>query len=192
MAPLAEDAPLAPVTPLGRVRAELLRTRDAHPAHTASVVAGDLIGPTSTSKGSALVATVLAPAQAGNTAWVMGDPDVPHAATYIPDLSRAMIAAVDVASAQGTLLLTPSPEAISQRELAARASAVLGRAPIPVRGIPAAALAALAPFSSATRELFRQRYLWNSPSSLMPGRLTSELGLQATPWERVLETWTAA
>lgn len=185
---LRESAPIAPVSPLGRVRAELLAARAAHPARTASIVASDLVGPTAHPKASVILATVLGPAAAGRPAWVFGDPDAPHAVTFIPDLTRAMIAAAPLASAGDTLLIAPAPPALSQRQMVRDAAAAAGRAARPVRRIPAAALALGGAVSPLARELFRQRYLWSAPSELRPGRLTAEIGLVPTPWEDILAT----
>lgn len=186
---LSEGSPTAPVSPLGRVRAQLLEARAAHRARTASVVASDLFGPTSTSKGSVVLATVLGPASRGERAWAMGDPDAPHAITCIPDLSRAMLAAAPLARQGGVTLLASTGPGRSQRQMAGDAAAATGRAPAGITRIPAAAFALCAPFSATTRELLRQRYLWSAPSELRPGRLTTELGLRPTPWDDALAEW---
>ncbi len=186
---LAEGAPIAPVSPLGRVRAQLLEARAAHRARTASVVASDLLGPTSNSKASTVLATILGPASRGERAWALGDPDAPHAVTYVPDLTRAMLAAVPLAERGGAVLLAPTAPARSQRQMAADAAIATRGGGARITRIPAAAFAVCAPFSPTTRELFRQRYLWNAPSELRAGRLTAEFGLQATPWAEVLEEW---
>jgi len=188
---LTEATPIAPASPLGRVRADLLAARAAHPARTASVVASDLVGPTAQPATSVILSTVLRPAAAGRRAMVLGDPDAPHAVTYLPDLTRAMTAAVPLATASDTMLIAPTPAARSQRDMAGDAAAAAGREPAGVFGIPNALLAVGAPFSVPTRELFRQRYLWSAPSRLRPGRLTAELGLEPTPWEDVLAEWAA-
>ncbi|RGE23135.1 NAD-dependent epimerase/dehydratase family protein [Leucobacter sp. wl10] len=189
---LDEETPIAPVSPLGRVRARLLAARAAHAARTASIVASDLVGPTARPKASVILATVLRPAAAGRRALVMGDPDAPHAVTYLPDLARAMAAAVPLAEPGGAVLVAPTAPARSQRRMAVDAAAAVGRAPAGVGRIPSAALALGASVSPATRELFRQRYLWNAPSELRPGRLTVESGLEPTPWENVLREWAGA
>ncbi len=186
---LLEDSPLAPVSPLGRVRAQLLKTRASHTARTASVVASDLLGPTSTKGGSVVLGTLLTPASKGARAWAMGDPDAPHAITYTPDLTRAMLAAVPLARQGGVTLLAPTAPARSQRLIVANAAAAAGLSPAGVTRIPTAAFALGALFAAPMRELFHQRYLWNAPSELLPGLLTTELGLLPTPWERVLEEW---
>ncbi|PRI10241.1 NAD-dependent epimerase/dehydratase family protein [Leucobacter massiliensis] len=186
---LGETSPIAPASPLGEVRAELLSARSAHPARTASLVASDLVGPTAHAKSSVILGTVLAPAAAGRRAWVLGDPDAPHALTYLPDLSRAMIAAASLARTGGTVLNAPTGPPLSQRRMAEDAARAVGRKPAGASRIPSAALGACAPFSPAFREIFRQRYLWDSPSALQPGRLTTEFGLDPTPWSEVLREW---
>ncbi|MFV0433138.1 MAG: NAD-dependent epimerase/dehydratase family protein [Leucobacter sp.] len=189
---LREDSRIAPVSPLGRVRADLLSARAAHPARTASVVASDLVGPTARPKASVILATVLGPAAAGHRAWVMGDPDAPHAVTYLPDLTRAMIEAAPLAATGGTILAAPTGPARSQRQMMIDAAAAVGHPRAGISRIPAAAFALCAPVSPTTRELFRQRYLWAAPSELRPGRLTTEFGLQPTPWDEVLREWAAS
>ena len=186
---LDESAAVDPVSPLGEVRAELLAARASHPARTASVIASDLMGPTATKRSSVILGTVLTPAAAGATAWVLGNPDAPHAVTSIPDLTRAMLAAVPLASADDIRLNAPTPAARSQRQMAHDAARITGTSPGAVRGIPAALFGLCAPFSPTTRELYRQRYLWAAPTSLRPGRLTTEFGIEPTPWERVVRDW---
>lgn len=185
---LSDDTPVSPVSPLGQVRAELLAARAAHPARTASVIASDLVGPTARHGAAVIPSTVLDPARAGRTAWVLGDPDAPHAVTYIPDLSRAMIAAVSLATAADTRLIAPTAPARSQRQMAQDAASAAG-APAPkVASIPGVLFALTGLVSPTTRELSRQRYLWEAPSELLPGRLTIELGLEPTPWDALLAT----
>ncbi|UOR02277.1 NAD-dependent epimerase/dehydratase family protein [Leucobacter allii] len=188
---LSERAPIDPASPLGEVRAELLAARAAHPARTASVIASDLIGPTATARSSVVLGLVLSPAAAGRSAWVLGDPDAPHAVTTIPDLSRAMRAAVPLAAPGGTLLIAPTDTARSQREMASDAARISGARARTVRAIPPAALALGGLASPMLREVHRQQYLWEAPSVLRPGRLQSELGLEATPWPAALEEWNA-
>lgn len=186
-AQLSETSQIAPVSPLGRVRAELLKARAMHPARTASVVASDLFGPTATRNGSVVLSTVVEPARKGLRAWVLGDPDAPHAVTHIPDLTRAMTASVPLATENDATLIAPTAPARSLRHMAEDAAARAGQESIArVTRVPAIALASAALFSATARELFKQRYLWNAPSTLVPGRLTTELGLEATPWSEIL------
>lgn len=189
---LSERAPLAPVSPLGEVRAELLRARAAHRARTSSIVASDLFGPTATGAGSVVLSTVVEPASNGKSAWALGDPDAPHAVTYIPDLCRAMIAAVPLAEQGGTVLLAPTTPARTLRQMAVDAAAIVGRTQperAKITRIPGVILAVGGLFSAPMREMRNQRYLWTAPSALEAGRLTTEFGLQPTPWADALAEW---
>lgn len=186
---VGEQSPLAPVSPLGEVRAALLEARAAHPARTASVIASDLIGLTAAAQTSVVLGMIFTPVAAGRTAWLLGDPDAPHAVTAIPDLCRAMIASVPLAAPNDTRLIAPTPPARSQRKMAGDAAAALGLPPGRVLRIPPALLAIAGAGSPMMREMFHQRYLWESPSELVPGRLTADLGLEATPWEQTLSAW---
>jgi len=188
---LHENAPLSPASPLGQARAELLAARAEHEARTASVIASDLIGPTAQPGSAVIPMLVLGPVASGRRAWVLGDPDAPHAVTYLPDLSRAMIAAAPLASRGDSRLMAPTAPARSQREMAGDAAAALSKRSLGVSRIPSAVFGLAAPFSASMRELHRQRYLWAAPSLMQPGRLTSELNLVPTPWEAVLREWAA-
>lgn len=185
---LHEGAPPAPISPLGEVRADLLRARAAHPAATLSVVGSDLIGP-SASAGSVAALTVVGPLAAGRRAWLLGAPDAPHSWTSIPDLSRAMIHcavhADRLAPAGDAVLHCPTAAPRSLRELAEDTAQILGR-PARTATVPRAALHLARPFHPMLRELDRQQYLWREPCVLQPGRLILEGELSPTPWEDAL------
>ncbi|MCL6424196.1 NAD-dependent epimerase/dehydratase family protein [Brachybacterium sp. JHP9] len=181
---LHEGDPVQPCSPLGEVRAELLDARRAHGARTLSIVASDLLGPTATAKGSIPRATVVDPVSSGRSAWVLGDPDTPHAMTWIPDLAHAMAEsaarAEQLTTSGDAVLLAPTPPAISLRALAQ----FVDESESPrVRRIPDWALVPLFPFSPTTRSLHRQLYLWERPVRLHPGALTTVHGLAPTPWD---------
>lgn len=204
-------APSVPASPLGRVRARLLAARAAHPARTLSVVAADLLGPTASPGTSVFLSLVLEPAARGRRAWVMGDPDSPRSATYIPDLTQAMIVAAqnahELAPSGDAVLLAPSLPPLSQRRMAAeaaraaeaasgpeaasRSAITAGTAAVtpPVTGIPRWVFRAAGFASPMARELGRQHYLWADRAVLHPGRLTAEHGLEPASWEHVLREW---
>lgn len=190
---LHEGAPLAPITPLGEVRADLLRARAAHPAVTLSVVGSDLIGP-SAGAGSVAALTIVGPLAAGRRAWLLGAPDAPHSWTSIPDLSRAMIHcalhANRLAPAGDAVLHCPTAAPRSLRELAEGTAQMLGR-PARTATVPRAALRLARPFHPMLRELDRQQYLWREPCVLQPGRLMLEGELSPTPWEDALRAMVA-
>src|SRR5207253_4673163 len=73
------------------IRSALLKARQAHPANTVSVVAGDFVRPRArmAHAGERMVPLVLK----GRTVQVLGSARQPHSFTYVPDLAAAMIAA---------------------------------------------------------------------------------------------------
>lgn len=184
---LSETSPLRPCSPLGEVRAELLAARAAHPATTLSVVASDLVGPTSTPSSSMALATVIAPVAKGRPAFVLADPDLPHALTYIPDMTRAMIVAArhadELAPDGDRILLVPGQPAQSLRQLALRV-ADGGRAR--VVKVPRGVLRAAGLLNASMRSLHRQGYLWYRPTVLRDGVLATSYGLTATPWDEMI------
>ncbi|GAB3580889.1 NAD-dependent epimerase/dehydratase family protein [Calidifontibacter terrae] len=184
---LSETAPLQPCSPLGEVRAELLAARAAHPAITISVVASDLVGPTATPASSMALATVIGPVAKGRPAFVLADPDLPHALTYIPDMSRAMIVAAqhaaDLAPTGDRIVSVPSRPAQSLRDLAVRV-ADGGRAR--VVKVPRGLVRAAGLVNASMRSLHQQGYLWYRPTVLRDGVLTGAYGLTATPWDEMI------
>ncbi|MGV0869070.1 NAD-dependent epimerase/dehydratase family protein [Corynebacterium kalidii] len=187
--PLTSDD-VEPVSPLGKVRADLLAARAAHPARTVSVVAADLVGPTATPGSSVFQLLVFGPAVSSRTAWVLGDPDAARSMTSIPDLTSAMVAAADesdVLAADGDVIVTsPSTEPVPQRTMAQDVARAGGVQPRPVRKIPWWVVR-LAGFSSATmRELYGNRYLWDAPAVIRPGVLETRLGITPASWNDVI------
>lgn len=192
-ADLEEGNPIAPCTPLGDVRAELLEARSRHDARTASIVASDLLGPTA-NDGSVATLTMLRPLARGRRAWVPADLDAPHSWTYLPDLAAAMIHAgthVDTLPMSCTatgdpILHAPTAEPRSCRRLAQDIGAALHRK-THISSVPEWVLAVGSHVNPTVRELHAQRYLWRSQVRLRPGQLTTTAGLRPTPWSTALQ-----
>ncbi|WP_193104345.1 NAD-dependent epimerase/dehydratase family protein [Brachybacterium sp. FME24] len=184
---LVEGAAFSPLDAKGEVRVALLEQRRDHAARTLSVVASDLVGPTAVGTGAAVAsAMVIERIAAGRRAIVVGDLDAPHTLTHIPDLARAMLHAARhaerLAPSGDAVLNAPSAPARPQRELIALASSLLGqpvRRPVP---IPLLALRALSGVNTFARELSGISKLWFEPSVLRPGILTTDEGIEPTPW----------
>ncbi len=93
-AAMTEDRPADRPGRQEGVRTELLRAREASPANTVTVVAGDFFGPRvrNSHGGERMVPPVLA----GKKLLVIGSTDQPHSFTYVPDLAAAMIRAAQM------------------------------------------------------------------------------------------------
>ena len=191
---LREGARMTPLDAKGELRIDLLEQRRLHRARTLSLVASDLIGPSTVGTGAAVAsAMVFERIAAGHRSIVAGDPDAPHTLTHIPDLARAMLHAARhaerLAPTGDAVLHAPSAPARTQRELITLASDLLEQpARRPLR-IPRVALRAAGVLSTFARELSGISKLWYEPSVLQPGLLTTQEGLEPTPWpEAVRDT----
>lgn len=180
---LVEGSPPSPRDAKGEVREQLLAQRRAHDARTLSLVAADLIGPTTVGTNAAVVTAMLIERiTAGSRPLVIGDPamlhTVRHAARLAPD--------------GDAVLHAPSAPARSQAELMTTASTLLGARTRRPLVVPRVVVRALAPLNSFVRELHGIAGLWYAPCVLRPGTLTLQDGLQPTSWEDALEATTLA
>lgn len=191
-ADLAEGASLSPRDAKGEVRRQLLEQRAGHPASTLSLVAADLLGPTSVgTQASVMCAMAIERIAAGSRAVVLGDPAAPHSLTFVPDLAVAMLHAARhaerLAPSGDAVLHAPSAPARTQTELIGTASTLLEERERWPLVIPRLALRALAPLHTFARELHGIAGLWYEPCVLREGVLTTDEGLRPTSWEDALE-----
>src|SRR5699024_7469379 len=131
---LSEGVVPTPRAAKGRIRVELMGARRRHGARTVSVVASDLVGPTSRGTGAAVAtALVIEPLLAGRPVLVPADPEAPHSLTHLPDLAEAMLFSAREAElltreapGQSVVLHAPTDTAHSLRELAALTAQLAG------------------------------------------------------------------
>ncbi|WP_159622381.1 NAD-dependent epimerase/dehydratase family protein [Ruania rhizosphaerae] len=161
------------------VRSDLLAARGAHSTPTVSVAASDFYGPRvrTAHAGERLVPTVLA----GRRLWLVGSLDQPHSFTYVPDLTRAMIAAAGREELWNTFLLAPTAPPVTQRELVAQVARA-GEVAVPRTGaIPVGLMRALGMVSSEMRELAETGYMFDRPFVVDSSRSEGLLGQEPTP-----------
>jgi len=181
--PMREDDPLATTGAKGRIRAAMWS--DALGAHRAGRVrvtearASDFYGPgvVETSFFGRNVDRLLA----GKKVYVLGDPDVPHAATYVPDVGRTLAVLGTDERAWGRPWHVPSAPARSQRAMAERFCEVAGAPAARVAGLPAPMVTAVGLVSPQVREFRETRYQFDRPFLLDCTAATETFGLTATP-----------
>ena len=187
---VTEGAVPTPRDAKGRIRGELMEARRRHPATTVSIVASDVLGPTTRGTGAA-VATVLViePLLAGRPVVVLADPDAPHSLTHLPDLAEAMVfsareAELLTAGAPGrsVVLHAPTDSAHSLRELASLTAELAGVRRQHMIAVPRWLTALLGRVNTLMRELSGIADIWYGPCVLEPGVLTTVHGLEPTPW----------
>lgn len=187
---LTEGARPTPRDAKGRIRGQLMEARRRHAATTVSVIASDVVGPTTRGSGSAVAtALVIEPLLAGRPVVVLADPDAPHSLTHLPDLAEAMVfsareAELLTAGAPGrsVVLHAPTDAAHSLRELATLTAEMGGVRARRVLAVPRRLTALLGRVSTLMRELSGIADLWYGPCVLEPGVLTTVHGLEPTPW----------
>ncbi|SCL61185.1 NAD-dependent epimerase/dehydratase family protein [Micromonospora chersina] len=191
-APMTEATPLAATGTKGRVRnrmwADALAAHRAGRARITEVRGSDYVG----ADGTSLAMMVLPQVLAGQRVFLPVDWDAPHTWTYIPDVARTLVAAATDERAWGRAWHVPSAPAVSMRDLAGRAAALVG-APAPrlIRmPYPLLWVAGLAnPFA---RELRETAYQFDRPYLLDSTAATATLGVEATPLDRVVKETVAA
>ena len=177
--PMTETTPRHADFGKAAVRVELLRARERSATPTVSVAASDFYGPLvrQAHAGERMVPTVLA----GRTMRVLGDADVPHSWTYVPDLAAAMIRAARDTTLWNSVLHAPTAAPLTQRQLVTQYAEAAG-VPVPkVATIPAGLLRAVGVVHRDTREMAEMSYQFTRPFVLDSSASEARLGLAPTP-----------
>jgi nucleoside-diphosphate-sugar epimerase len=187
--PMTEDLPNRAAGPKGALRAQLADDVRRAKIPTVIVRASDFFGPFVES--ALLGSPTLRAIQAKKAVPVIGNPDMPHAFTYMPDLAATLEIAGRDDRANGQIWHAPTLEAISTREMVARFGDLLGERPkLMVAGRPI--LTVLGLFNPLMRTLKETLYQWESPYRLDSRRFQSTFGLRPTPLDQALRETVAA
>jgi nucleoside-diphosphate-sugar epimerase len=181
-APLREDMPFAATTRKGRLRAQLAEAlMDAHRRGTVRATAGrgsDFYGPLVL--GSSVGERFFGPLVAGKAAQAVGNPDLPHALTYIEDFGRALVTLGERDEALGQAWHVPNPPTITIRQLAGLAGEVLGRTP-KVQAVGALMLRLVGLFIPEAGESVEMMYEFTKPFLVDHSRFERAFGATVTP-----------
>lgn len=187
---LTEQMPLAARTRKGAVRARMHeRLMQAHARGEVRAVAGraaDFIGPgvRRSVYGERLWPALL---DGRGVSWI-GDPDTPHATTYVPDHARALVRLGRTPAAWGRAWHVPSLPALTPRALITRAADIAGLPAPRIRRMPRAMLRLAGLFVPDAREVAETAYLLETalePSHTAYAALVGEAG-GVTPVDTVL------
>lgn len=181
---LQPDTPHRATNPLGRLRIQMeAQLRDSG----CSVIllrAGDFID--TEPSGNWFDRVIAKDVEKGRFVYP-GDPDIPHAWAFLPDLAAAAAA---LAAARGDLprvseVLFPG-YAVSGRELCEAAGRALGR-PLRLKRMSTLPLYLAWPFWPMAKHLIEMSYLWSMPHRLVDDRLAGlDPDLPQTPLEAAL------
>jgi nucleoside-diphosphate-sugar epimerase len=181
--PMAEDLPLAATTVKGRTRAamtaELLAAAEAGRVRFAIGRASDFFGPGVT-VGSTLGERVFGNALARRRADFIGNPDLPHTYSYVPDIAAGLAILGTDARAAGQVWHLPGPQTVTTRALLDLVAAEVGH-PVAIRSVPKLAVRALALVNPMMRELAEMAYEFDQPFILDTSKYQSAFGAAGTP-----------
>jgi len=177
--PITEDLPREATKGKLGVRTDLLKARAASSTATVSVVASDFYGPhvRMAHAGERLVPAILA----GRRVTMIGNLDLPHSFTYVPDLARAMIRAARTPALWNQVLHAPTAPAPTQRELATALAEAGGVGSPRLGALPAWVLKGAGLVSRESRELAETSYQFARPFVMDSAHSEALLGLSPTP-----------
>jgi nucleoside-diphosphate-sugar epimerase len=180
---MTEELPLAATTVKGRTRVamtqELLAAAQAGRVRIAIGRASDFFGAGITT-GTTLGERVFANAVAGKRADFIGNPDLPHTYSYVPDVAAGLATLGSDERAVGEVWHLPGPETVTTRQLLELVADNVGH-PVGVRSVPKLALRALGLFNPVMRELPEMSYQFEQPFVLDTAKYQSTFGTAGTP-----------
>jgi nucleoside-diphosphate-sugar epimerase len=179
---MTEDLPLAATTVKGRTRAamteELLAAAKAGRVRIAIGRASDFFGAGVTT-GTTLGDRVFANAIAGKRADFIGNPDLPHTYSYVPDIATGLATLGTDERAIGGVWHLPGPETVTTRQLLDVLAGDVGH-PVGVRNLPKLAVRALGLFNPLLRELVEMSYEFDESFVLDTTKFQSTFGSSGT------------
>ncbi len=187
---MTEDLPLAATTVKGRTRAamtqELLAAAEAGRVQIAIGRASDFFGAGITT-GTTLGDRVFANALAGKRADFIGNPDLPHTYSYVPDIAAGLATLGTDERAIGGVWHLPGPETVTTRQFLELLAGDVGH-PVGVRNLPKLAVRALGVFNPLLRELVEMSYEFDEPFVLDTTKFQSTFATALTPLAAAITT----
>src|SRR5580693_8520376 len=181
--PMTEDLPLAATTVKGRTRAamtgELLAAAAAGRVRIAIGRASDFFG-AGVTEGSTLGRRVFGNALAGRRADFIGNPELPHTYSYVPDIAAGLATLGTDPRAAGRVWHLPGPQTITTRALLDLVAVQVGH-PVGIRSVPKLAVRALGLINPVMRGLAEMSYQFDEPFVLDTSRYESVFGAAGTP-----------
>ena len=181
--PMTEDLPLAATTVKGRTRAamtaELLAAAAAGRVRIAIGRASDFFG-AGVTQGSTLGERVFGNALAGRRADFIGNPDLPHTYSYVPDIAAGLATLGTDDRAAGQVWHLPGPQTVTTRALLDLVAGEVGH-PVAIRSVPKIAMRALGLVNPMLRGLAEMAYEFDEPFVLDTSKYESAFGAAGTP-----------
>lgn len=194
--PLTEASEEVPPTKKGELRLALSRQwLDAHAAEKVRAVAiraSDYFGPGATrSPNSHFGARFFPGLEAGKPVALLGNPDVPHSYTYLPDYARALVDVALDPTSWGRAWLAPSMGPTTARTVAEAFARAAGTT-VKVGRLPRPMVQMLGWFNPLIREVVEMLYQFEREFTVDASAFEAHFGWKATPLDvAARETWQA-
>jgi nucleoside-diphosphate-sugar epimerase len=180
--PMTELTPLAPTSVKGRTRVatteELMSASAAGRVRIAIGRAADFFGAGVTQ--STLGERVFGSAVADKRADFIGNPDLPHTYSYVPDIAAGLAVLGSDERAVGEVWHLPGPETVTTRAVLDLIAEQLGH-PVPVRSVPNLVLRVLGLVNPMMRGLAEMSYQFDQPFIVDTTKFESTFGMAGTP-----------
>jgi nucleoside-diphosphate-sugar epimerase len=122
----------------------------------------------------------------GKAVSVLGRTDRPHTWSFTGEVVRMAVVAGSDRRAWGRPWHAPSGPPRTQRDAIGDLARAAGRAPVPVRALPAVMIRAAGLVSPLMRELGETRYQFAEDFVMDSTAAQQTFGLEPTPWDQVL------
>ena len=186
--PLHEDMKLSSYGKKPALRSRMvermLEEHEAGRVPVAFVRASDFVGPRA--RNAILGDYTFQRALDGKRPQFLGDPDQPHAYTYIPDLVRTQLAVAADESAFGKAWHVPNPPTRTTREIVADLATRLDR-PLEIQVLPDFVRTVMGWFDPTMREFGELMYQWKRPFLVDDTRVRERFGIVSTGWDAILD-----
>jgi nucleoside-diphosphate-sugar epimerase len=185
---ITEDSAHHPCSRKGEVRARMSEELfNAHAKGRIRAVSGrasDFFGPRALQ--SALGERIFYPALKGKAAQVLGNPDLLHTYTYVPDIGRALVVLGESDEALGKAWHLPNPETVTTRQIVEMIYKKLGYPP-KIKAASKGLIRMIGIFNPVVRELAEMMYEFEEPFLVDDTRFRKLFGLTATPLDKAIE-----
>lgn len=184
---MRESDPLGSTEAKGIVRRngwrQVMAAHEAGKIQAVEVRASDYFGP---GAGVAHLGTnFVGKVQGSKTAYVVGDPDLPHSWSCLADIVDTLVAAADYDGQWGRAWHVPNAEPLTRTEVARRINTAAGSRG-KVRRLPQWMLRAAGIVAPMMREMYASSYQFTNPFVVDSAETEKLLKVRATPWDEAL------
>jgi nucleoside-diphosphate-sugar epimerase len=187
--PMTEELPYAATTRKGITRAKM--AREILETHKAGKVRA-VIGRASDFFGAGVLDStagerMFSPAISGKPVQMIGNVDLPHTYTYMPDIGRALVMLAEHDAALGQAWHLPSPQTVTSRQFVEMIAAEAGTQPR-IQVAPHLLIKGMALFMPMMREIEEMWYEFDETFILNDSKFKRTFGDCATPLPEAIRT----